>query len=759
MPAPVVVRFAVAGMSEVDSACASMSQRLRKMNEQIANDSKKSTAKRVQNTRQGVDLELKEVEKWVARSKAADDKWVADNQKAQDQRARNAEKTASRLNKIQEKYTKEAQKLDAQAARDAERAQQAVTRTHEREAKRREQIDQKASSSASRAAHKIVQPFGRAARSTIGTVGGVVGGLGAASASMMIGASLMDTMALQGQANLLVNSTRDKGGNATQTVGGLTGEAQSLAGKYGVGAGDVMKGMNVVAARAGGSKGLTAYRSDIEDITKTAVAFGVSMEDMGGVVAAALNAGVKPGEEMRQLIQDIAAMGKDGAVEIKDLASELAKLGGSGKMTNLSAGTMLRRQVGMAQVAADAAVSPEESRTAIVDLMRDINTNARHLKGAGINVYDKNNMMNDPAQLLAETMDVAMKKGISVRGRGQVKGSEALGAIFTGSSHKIVESLMADYNKGGKEGVMARINAASGAQLAPGERDAGVAQMLKDPSTQLRMAMETLKADIGNVLLPELVKLAPVLSSVTKSFAQLVAWAAQNPFSALTSVFGGYLAKELAAVGMSKMFEAGIKEILMTVSGGPNGTPGVNGATGGVPGKIAAIGTIALTAAAVYLTATKVIDEISDTSKRKGASEFSTLTGAENTLRVLGSKKGALTAEELSTAKAARESIAGIQEDRSSSGLGKAWKRLMNLDIVGAAEESTVFGRTFEKANKGAGGAFAAEDPKVLLAGFDKLIGAADKMNAAADKMGVASGSLSNPNANARSGKPAGMGK
>lgn len=680
-------------MSEVNAAFASLAARTRKMNEQVANDTAKAGKQRVKIAENSAREQVKQAQF----AKNAETKIALDGAKTQNKIALDSAKTHNKImlngaresHKIQADQVRASAKLKMEELRDHAKTERNKTKETQTEINRRQRIEEraaaKASANAGRRAHGIVQPFGRAARSTVGTVGGVMGGLGAASASMVIGASLMDSMALQGQANLLVNATRDKSGNATQTAGGLTGEAQSLAGKYGVGAGDVMKGMGVVSARAGGAKGLASYRADLEDITQTAVAFGVSMEDMGGVVAAALNSGVKPGQEMRDLIQDIAAMGKDGAVEIKDLAAELAKLGGAGKMTNLAAGTMLRRQVGMAQVAADAAVSPEESRTSIVDLMRDINTNAGSLKAAGINVYDKQGMMNDPAKILADTMDVAMTKGIGVRGKGNVKGSEALGKIFTGTSHKMVESLMADYNKGGAKGVMARIDASSGAKLAPGERDAGVAQMRKDPATQLRRAMETLKADIGTVLLPELVKLAPVLSSVTRSFAQLVAWAAQNPFTALTAVFGGYLAKELAAVGMSKMFEAGIKEMLGGLGGGVGGKGGKGGFFGsGAVGSMAAFGTIAMTATVVTLTAMKLISEADEADKRKGRTRYQAGAEAENALQKRGTAAEKLNA--LTAAESALASLPAKEINRETSLPQYLYKKYrMQAEAQGAA--------------------------------------------------------------------------
>jgi hypothetical protein len=269
---------------------------------------------------------------------------------------------AKTQNRILLDNNRAANRIGLEGVKSHTKAEKDKTRATEREEKQRVNIQKKMAAdiqrTASHRASGVSSAIGRAGRSTYGTVMGVAGTMGLAGGGMMIANALQENMALRTQAALLVNATRGKGGAATQDIGDLTAESQRMAGKYGVNAGDVMKSMNVVAARAGGAEGLTAYRKDMEDIIKTAKVFGVSMEDSGAVVAAALKAGVAPGNEMRQLFQDIAAMGKDGSIEVSDLASELAKLGGVGKMTELTKGTMLRRQVGMAQIAAEAAVSP-----------------------------------------------------------------------------------------------------------------------------------------------------------------------------------------------------------------------------------------------------------------------------------------------------------------------------------------------------------------------------------------------------------------
>lgn len=748
MPAPVVVRLAVAGMSEVNAALDGVAARVRKMNQQVENDSKKATAARVKNTRQGVDQELKEVEKWVARSKAADDKRTADAAKASSKRAADSAKAAATALKADVRAWNS-------AVKEMRRAEQEKTNIQKQEeAKRLELVNQnlaKQEQIRRSRGRAISGAVGRAGRSTLGSVTGVVGGIGLAAGGMMIHQALSENIQLQQQAALLVNATRDKKGKATQTTGGLTKEAQALAGQYGIGAGDIMKSMSIVSARAGGAEGLTKYRQDMEDIIKTAKVYGVTMEDMGGVVAAALKADVQPGEEMRQLIQDIAAMGKDGAIEIEALAQELAKLGGVGKGTELSKGAMLRRMVGMAQIAADAAVSPEESRTSMKDMVRDLNTAAtssdleKRMKGRGVAMYGKTGLLNDPGALMPEAIDIAMKQGITIHGK-HLTGAKALNKMFTGTSLAIVNSLLPDYAKGGKEGVQARIDAASGATLAKGERNAGLAEIMRTPATQLAKNMEQFKAKIGEMI-PEFTALLPRILEATQAFAKLAVWATNNPFKAVSALFIAHLTKELGAAKISDL----IRNAFMRGGGGglpiPGGVP-VPGVATGATGKVAGVASMAVRGGVIgalavvggYVAGQAINDQLSD-PEEEGARLHKVKGMAQASLSYYRDKeaRGTLTDEDKErlleyAAKAKKwEAEAGVMEQEPS-----AW----NLP-----------GRLAHKAYMEGGGENAKAESFAILG--KALMDLAESTRTANSEMGKFKASdLSNPGSGPRTGNP-----
>ncbi len=745
MPAPVVVKFAINGEKEVLSAFDSVMARARKMNDQVANDSVRSADKRVRAAKQGADREMRELEKLVSR-------W----QKEEEKKVSAAQKTAKRISDVQAKEA-------ARAAREFEKTEREKTRAFTREVKSRHDAEARASAeivkNARQNAGKTSQLFGRAGRSAIGTVSGLAAGVGLTAGSLAIGAAVMENMQLNKQAALLVNSTRDKTGAATQSVAGLTGEAQGLAKQYGLNATDVMGAMGTVAARAGGGEGLSKYRKDIDDITKTAVAFGVSMQDMGGLVAAALQAGVEPGTEMRELIQDIAAMGKDGAVEISDLAQELARLSGAGYQTELSKSAMIRRQVGLAQIAVKQQVSPEEARTSVKDFINDISLRSDTLKRSGVATRGASGLLLDPAEILANTIHAAETTGIKGE-RGRVTmGAEGLfggkDRIFSGTSKAIATEMLNVYKQAGggetgRKAILASIDKSSGAKLAAGERDKGLATVMDTEAMKMDQNMAAFKAEMGK-LLPEFTKLMPAITNVTQAFAKLAVWAAQNPFTALGGIFAAYLTKELAAAAVGNTFKLGVQSMLAA--------QGSLGGGVGVKGNLAAFGTIAITAAAVYLTATKVIDELDASKKREGKAQFSAVTEAENLMT--HSQYGTLTEEDRKKAATLAATLKSQQEAGRGVEMPTGIKALAAIPalapLVGIGMGGVAAYNKFTEASREAGAGGSTEQLPGMIDAMTKLATASDKLNTAADK--IASADLSNPGNGARSGVPVGMGR
>lgn len=631
MPEPIRVAFATVGTADVERAFDTIAKR--------ANDLMRlqvSTAQRAARvSSKAADDEVKNAQKKMR----AVDAWVAREEKAEQRRKQNYEKTLQKLEQERAKADSKAvaaadkraqaevraqQKAYDQKLRAAERAEQAMVRLGERERTRRERMlaqqiareNKLVANNNTAFGRGVSNAFGRAGRTVLGSASGIIGGVAASGGTYAIGSALVDAMDLQRQSALLANSVTPPGMTSPIQPEALIRMAQNVAGGTGFKSTDVIGAMSNVAAKAGGLKGLSAFMGDIEDLSKTAISAGVSIEDMGGVFSAAFNAGIKPGEEMRQLMLDLVAVGKEGSVEFKDLAAELPRLAGAGLAFG-TGGQMIRRAVGMAQIAVKQRVSPEEARTSVIDVFRDVDTKARYLKDSGITPYTKEGKQRDPAEVMADIVAASFGgKGINAGGRrGMIKGREALSFIFTGTSLAVASAAAEEYTTKGKSrnAIIDMFNDAGGVgkpAMTSASRDAEYNRVMGTSAQQLAVNLEQFKSRIAE-LLPEVNRLIPKVVDVTKGIADLANYLSQNPLAGIGTLFAGFLSVELAKAGIGAIFDKAMTSA-MALRG--NGIGGGLGTTG----NLLAAASIAITATTVTIAAMKWIDSSSEEGESAG---------------------------------------------------------------------------------------------------------------------------------------------
>ena len=734
MPEPIRIEFSVVGEEQLDRAFASVERRVRRMQ----------------------DAQVRTHRQAAAREAAANDNASKATQRA-------AERAAAASTKAREKAAGDAIKTARRQAdaeiREAERAAKSRERIRERSAIMAGRVAEREARAEARARAKVeaVTERGRgryagavtnAGRNVWGSVSGVAGGLGAAAGGYAISSAFLSNVQLQQRAAQLVNATRDKDGRATVTQNELLGTSQHLAKTYGVEATGVMGAMSTIAERAGGARGLNAAKGDLEDLTKTAVAYGVSMEDMGAVVAASLEAGVKPGDELRQLFQDLVAMGKDGSIEVSDLSGELAKLAGIGKGTNLRGGEMIRRVVGMSELAARAAVSPEESRTAMGDVVRDLNLMAtsKRFRGTKTKFTNEAGLINDPMAVLPSLIDEAFTTGVGGRkGALALKGEGA----FTGNSQKIVNLLIDEYMKGGgakgggRAAVESLIAGASGATLAPGERDASLATEMNTESRKLAVAMAELNAEVE--------KLVPQLAKLAKAMTEITSFVAKNPFTSLGLLVTGSIVKEIAGAGLGAAVRAAL-------TGAMRGVPGTGAAIGAAPGGAAAgVAQIAGAGLAGFGAGTLMHEMMVEPEIAKGEAAggagFAASMGITNAMNSGGD----------AAAKAARLREAAANARSAAGGMGMVaaaqdqpwWMSALSAanPIAGLATTSAMLGRGAASESQGVSRDKLLEEAAAAEAAakqLDELAAATVKATAAMN----AAGDMSNPANPARGPRP-----
>lgn len=584
---------------------------------------------------------------------------------------------------------------------------------------------------------------GRAGRSTLGTAAGVAGGLGMTAGTMAIGSALTENIRLREQAAFLVNATRNRRGETTQDAGDLTGFAQRMSTQYGVSATEVMTGLGTVAERAGGAKGLKAARKDWEDLTKTAVAYDTSMEDLGAVTAAALNAGVKPGKEMRDVIEAMVAMGQEGSLEFKNLGAELPKLMGAARATEMSGASGIREMVALAQLAVDSTVSAEEARTAVARSIDDMGMKAPMLRKAGVQVFGESGKVRRTRDLIPDIL-AAAERDPSKFGKGVKTPTEALMKVFGVRSKKMTSALADVFMKAGggergKEAVRAKIADISGAKLRG--RDDALATVMGTEANQLKRNFNAFKVEIGK-LLPQFSKLLPQLMKATQGFAKLAVWVGENPFKGLGALFAAKLTSELAAAAIPKVLESGLKAAMSASYGGTGAGTLVGSKALGAPGA-----GVAITAAAVTITAAGVqlIDQASAKGEKAGKDVFATSVEATNLMSK--AKHGKLTEEERAKLAKHGKALETYGQRSAFGAVGEVAGGLKATDMLNNAAVYDKIMQFFSESSKESQG-LSAEEAKAQSEQIAAMLAKAAK---ASETIAT---NLSNGANSTRSGKP-----
>ena len=725
MPNAVKILFASEGHQTISAVFKSLKKEANELAREQARAAKSGATAQVK--------AANDTAKASASAAAADRKLAADTVRAKNQIILNGAKrdNAAYLATLNSRLA-----MERNAAKESAKIERDRTRNAERESARRAQSERK-HATVSRVSGRsggggLGNVINRATRGTIGTVTGVAGSLGMASGGMLIANGVMEGVELERKAALLSNSTALPGTSYDPKE--LSAKARDVASATGFGAGDILESMNTVAARAGRG-GFEAFKTDLDDVAKTAIAAGASIDDMGAVYAAAFKAGVKPGEEMQQLMRDLVAQGKDGAVEFADMASELAKLAGAGRSWG-SGGQMIRRASGLAQIAVESAVAPEEARTAVVDMVREFTQGPKiaALKAAGVKVEGAGGKNRDPMDLLAEAIHAAETKGI-----GGKKGQAALSQIFTGKSQQdIVSNLRESYLVGykgakGAEAVRARIADASGSTLSAGQRDTEYQKVMGTDAQKMAVAMEQFKTKLAEVI-PRFTELLPSLLKASEGLARLAVFAADNPFTALGGIFAAHLTKSFA--------EAGISSLLKRLFGGGGeggGAPGGGASLGGAAGALGIAGASLGAGLALGTAAASDIGEGADAGKQ-----------------VLNAKYRGLEFASYYRNKAAKEGL--TEEDRAN--LVKQSKVMQGWGATAAASEDISGWNTINpdayatRAGYRAGGGDYAKPEAFAEVAKAMLEIAASAKQASTELAKVQGGSLSNTNNPAR-GAPA----
>ncbi len=627
--APVVISFLAQGIPQVQQAFKSIQ-------DAAIRAEKAQTAEATQAGRKRVSAAHQEAREKIAAYKFAD----REHSKAIKHGVREAEKAA----KDEVRAAKDAAKEVARAERDktrslkqaeSERTQiikDRISRTQQAERdldrwQRRTQQQQarelRDARQVSNEHNRVNRARGRVAEAVLGAgARGVMSGLGRATqmgiglattaAQLGGGFSLADSAARAGGLDLsarqLMNSAKDTGGLSLSQI---TGKARGASVSTGLEAEDLVHATRAYVAKSADFGG---GMENMEFFGKVAKSSNTPVEDVARAagIMRVQNKTLSP-TDMKQMVLDMIAQGKEGSVEIEDLAVM------AGKATRTSAayaGTQTdtqRRLLGLTQIAMrTSGKDPAEAATVLSNISSDAMKHSKDVsKVLGKDFLNKRGQITStPEDFIADVMSAT---------DGNLQKIQKMG--FTQRSQKMFQALAPTFNQAGggaagRKAILDDMHQVTNATYTQGQVDKDLANILDAPSEQMASAMRELRDAAGEQLLPVFKDMIPVLKDLIPvlvdaakvgipAFAELMKSIAEF-VSANKGIITSLAANPvgtLVAFEITKSFAAaGLPAIIRGLFSGAAGGVSVSGAAGGLM-KAAGASVGATTAAGVGLAA------------------------------------------------------------------------------------------------------------------------------------------------------------
>jgi len=423
-------------------------------------------------------------------------------QAAAEARRRSAEDRASRAKaKQEERAQRHVAGIKERHFREQQRAEERQDATQQRAAGQRHRREQSAAAKRSKElARESETNRTKVIEGIAGAVTGVAVGAAITSAATAVAAT-REIQALDERARDISIAARKSGqgfldkdalrrgfqATATATPGVKSEDVAAAVAKFVQMTGDVQTGLR--------GQGVFAT---------VASATGASAEDAAAATAAlSQNFDITSLEDMKEAMAALAFQGKEGAVELRDMASLFQQVAVAGKTFGLNSGLGgVRMLGGFLQVAKLGTKSPEAAATAMEQVFASFKEKQEDLSAAGVQVYDRKTgaLRTDFPTLLAETI-------AKVGGADMAKKQSGLSKLFGTEGGRGVAPLVAAYmeaynttggdsaakSAAGMDAVIRKLTDAANAAGSYADLQKDAAERQKDASAQLTGSWEALK--------------------------------------------------------------------------------------------------------------------------------------------------------------------------------------------------------------------------------------------------------------------------
>ena len=457
--------------------------------------------------------------------------------KAQAEReaGREIEREAKRLARERENIERNAHRAAVREAKQAADEQKRIARSlndeQNRIAKGRADFRDRAGAAAGRLAYRGVRAAGRAA---VGMVGDLARGAGV---NFSLGSLAEKNVDLETKATQLSNQAYQEGPGAQgkrQDPTEITRKVREVANATAIDAGDAMEALQAFVGKTGD---LQTGQASLLELSKLSKATGTNLADMAdaaGDVSNNLGDIPNKGEVISQVMRQIAAQGKVGAVEIKDLANQMAKVASAANQFEGDPSKSIATFGALAQYSRQkgGSASATQAATSTMSFMGTFSKGARlaAFDKYGVSTEGAGRKVRDPIEIILAALNATKGSNID-RKMGEMfmdTRARAVTRPFEGTFKAAYEKAQGTEQQRLEEATKAvreEFNKLRDATMSNKELEDSFAAAMATSGSQAQLfnnQLQELTAELQSQLYPALKDLAPLFISAATSLADFI---------------------------------------------------------------------------------------------------------------------------------------------------------------------------------------------------------------------------------------------
>jgi len=500
-------------------------------------------AARVRAAKGAVSAEEKEYAKLVK----ATEKWRRDEVRAAEKAAKDRESAAEKASKREAALFERAAREKARAN---ERAMAQMARDSERAAKQNAAFNATISKGVSAAARGA----GGLAKAGLGAAMGIAGDLArGAGVETSFGAMVSKNFELESKAQDLANAgfmAGDARNGMRVDRNDLVKQAFSVGKTTGMDANDALDGLQEFVGKTGD---LATGRDVLEEMAKLSRASGTNLSDMtsaAGDVATALGDIPEKGKAINQVMAAFVGQGKVGAVEIRNLASQMAKLAAQAPQFEGNVADNLVMMGVLAQSArgkggGSSATQAATSVASFVSMMKTPKRVEEFEAATGKKVFNQQGMIRNPQELI---LDALRAKGMDPAGFKKIFANTQGGRAVEGFASIYRQ---AGGGQAGEAAVIAEFERLKKATIDMAEAEESFRLAMQPAKTQAEVFNQTMRETAMKVqqeVTPALIAMAPAAVAAAQGLAKAVEFfTGKSAIGSQIQSTGGNVANVIAA--------------------------------------------------------------------------------------------------------------------------------------------------------------------------------------------------------------------